>query len=222
LIKALAALQDQLPAKGQVAERAAEVEIKRLQMPIGKQDHYASAFGGINAIYFRPTGIEVEPLDITDETRDWLARSMLIFFTQQQHHSGEILAEQKQRSKDQDPAALDALHALKGHAHEARAALLEGEPQRLGEIMHRSWIQKKKLASGVTNSTIDAAYADAIAAGALGGKIAGAGGGGFLLLVCPPDKQQAVGEAMHEHGLIRSDFHPDSGGARILVNNVAA
>jgi D-glycero-alpha-D-manno-heptose-7-phosphate kinase len=222
LVKSLSALQNQLPPKGQVAERAADVEIRRLHMPIGKQDHYASAFGGINAIYFSADGVEVEPLEISDETRTWLGRSILIFFTEQQHNSGNILAEQRHRSKEQDPATIDALHTIKGHAQEARQALLDGQPEKLGEIMHRSWTQKKKLAAGVTNQRIDAAYADAITAGALGGKIAGAGGGGFLMLVCPPGKQDAVSEAMRNHGLIQSDFHLDDAGSRILVNNVAA
>jgi D-glycero-alpha-D-manno-heptose-7-phosphate kinase len=222
LTKALAALGDKLPGKGEVAERAAEVELERLNMPIGKQDHYASAFGGLNAIYFSAGGTTVEPLEVSDDTRDWLERSLLIFFTEQQHHSGEILQEQQQRSHDQNPQAIQALEAIKGHAKETREALLQGQPQQLGEIMRRSWIEKKKLARGVTNARIDAAYDAAMAAGALGGKIAGAGGGGFMMLVCPPARREAVSHAMREHGLIRSDFHPDFGGARILVNNVAA
>jgi D-glycero-alpha-D-manno-heptose-7-phosphate kinase len=222
LTKGLAALGDKLPGKDEVAERAAAVEIQRLNMPIGKQDHYASAFGGLNAIYFSAHGTRVEPLEISDETRSWLERSVLIFFTEQQHHSGEILKEQKQRSHQQDPEAIQALDAIKGHAQEARQALLEGEPQRLGEIMRRSWIEKKKLARGVTNERIDAAYTAAMSAGALGGKIAGAGGGGFMTLVCPPERHAEVSRVMHEHGLIRSDFHADFGGARILVNSLAA
>jgi D-glycero-alpha-D-manno-heptose-7-phosphate kinase len=221
LTKGLSALENNLPSKHQVAERACEIEIQRLSMPIGKQDHYASAFGGLNAIYFRRDGVEVEPLDVSDWTRAWIEKWILIFFTEMQHNSAEILAEQ-QRTTSANAGAADALHAIKGHAEEVRQAFLAGEPEQLGEIMNRSWLQKKKLAKGVTNALIDAAYSGALEAGATGGKIAGAGGGGFMMLVCPPGHQQAVSEAMREHGLVRSDFHCDSAGARILVNNLAA
>jgi D-glycero-alpha-D-manno-heptose-7-phosphate kinase len=221
LTKGLSALNDKLPSKQQIAERAADIEIGRLQMPIGKQDHYASAFGGMNAIYFFAHGTEVEPLEVSDKTRTWIERSVLLFFTELQHNSSQILEEQKQRSREDDPEAIAALHRIKDHAQEARQVLLDGEPERLGEIMRRSWTEKKKLARGVTNRRIDSAYEDALESGALGGKIAGAGGGGFMMLVCPPDAEEAVSRAMRDHGFGRSDFHADFSGTRILVNNLA-
>jgi D-glycero-alpha-D-manno-heptose-7-phosphate kinase len=221
LTKALATLHDRTLAKNDVAAQAAEIELTKLKMPIGKQDHYASAFGGLNAIHFSADGTEVEPLEVTDSTRSWLERSLMIFFTEQAHHSGEILAEQTRRSHD-DPDALAALHAIKGHAGDARRAILEDRPQDLGPIMHESWTAKKRLAGQISNAFIDTAYTTALDAGATGGKIAGAGGGGFLMLVCPVQAQSDVTDSLADLGLVRSDFHLDSVGARVLVNNAAA
>jgi D-glycero-alpha-D-manno-heptose-7-phosphate kinase len=221
LTKAFGALHDELPPKAEVAERAASVELGKLEMPIGKQDQYASAFGGLNAIYFSGQGVEVEPLKVGEATREWLSRSILIFFTEQAHNSAEILTEQQRRS-EQDADTINALHEIKGHAKDARRALLEGQPERLGEIMHRGWLAKRKLAQGITNELIDRAYADALKAGALGGKIAGAGGGGFLMLVVPEERRADVSRRMATHGLVQSDFHFESVGARVLVNSDAA
>jgi D-glycero-alpha-D-manno-heptose-7-phosphate kinase len=221
LTKAFATLHDRTLTKHDVAAQAAEIELTKLKMPIGKQDHYAAAFGGLNAIRFSAAGTEVEPLDISDSTRSWLESSVLIFFTDQAHHSGEILAEQTRRSRD-DPAALAALHAIKGHAEEARDALLEDRPNDLGTIMHQSWVAKKQLAGQISNAFIDSAYAAGLEAGATGGKIVGAGGGGFLMLICPGEHQADVTRSLGNLGLVRSDFHLDSVGARVLVNNAAA
>jgi D-glycero-alpha-D-manno-heptose-7-phosphate kinase len=220
LAKALAAIQDDLPEKAAVAEIAAQVEIDHLHMPIGRQDHYTAAHGGINAITFSAGGVAVEPLTINEATRAWLMDSLMLFFTEQSHESREILSEQSRRSQEDDEAIV-ALHEIRDHAEEVREAFLSDEPQRLGEIMHRTWLAKKRLAPGITNDHIDAAYEAANAAGATGGKIAGAGGGGFLLLVCPSGRQGDVSKEMGKLGLTRSDFHFDSSGARILVNNAA-
>ena len=206
LTKALTALDDRVPDRDHVAERAADVEMHRLNMPIGKQDHYASAYGGLNAIYFGGDGIRVERLAVSERTRRWLQGSLLAFFTEQSRDSDSILAEQRDRSARHDPEVIDALHTIKGHAEEARRALLEDEPELLGDILHRTWAQKKHLAHGVSNPLIDQAYSAALECGALGGKIAGAGGGGFLMLVCPADKQPAVTRALEGLGLHRADF----------------
>jgi D-glycero-alpha-D-manno-heptose-7-phosphate kinase len=222
LAKALPALRDNILSKDEAAKLAIEVELERLKMPIGLQDQYAAAYGGLNAIRFGAEGVEVEPLAISDETRAWLDRSILLFFTEQSRESRGILAEQGERTREEDPQAIDALHAIKGHAAEAREALLAGEPEKLGDIMHRSWQEKKKLAAGISNESIDVAYESALEAGALGGKIAGAGGGGFLMLAVPVASQANVTKALEAYGLARSDFHLDTAGARILVNNAAA
>jgi D-glycero-alpha-D-manno-heptose-7-phosphate kinase len=221
LTKALSVLRHEIPAKPTVAESAARTELGRLGMPIGKQDHYASAFGGINVIRFSAGGVDVEPLPVSDQTRRWLVDSLLLFFTDQSHSSQEILAEQTRRSRD-DPATVRALHAIKGHAEEVRRALLDEDVESLGDILHRTWTEKKQLAGGISNDRIDTAYEEALAAGATGGKIAGAGGGGFLLLVCPPEHRAAVTATLARRGMVRSDFQFDDVGARVLVNNAAA
>ena len=222
LAKGLSALKGRMPDKGAVAEMAAGVEMDRLRMPIGKQDHYAAAFGGLNAIHFSAGGVRVEPLEVAAETRQWLERSVLIFFTEQAHESREILAEQTRRSSNEDPETIRALEAIKGHAEEARLALIEGRPDDLGDILDRTWQMKRRVAPGISNERIDDAYRCAREAGASGGKIAGAGGGGFLLLLCPEGTQAAVTAAMDAKGLSRADFHVEYAGARVLVNNGAA
>jgi D-glycero-alpha-D-manno-heptose-7-phosphate kinase len=222
LTKGLNALHNEVLPPSEVARLASEIEIHRLGMPIGKQDQYASAYGGINALYFSREGVRVEPLEITSEARQWLTQSLMLFFTEQSRESREILKEQTLRSQHEESEELDSLHAIRGHAEEARIALLEGQPRRLGDIMHRSWMRKKELARGISNERIDRAYDAALAAGALGGKIAGAGGGGFLMLLVDRDQQQAVSHAMEREGFVRTDFHLDYSGARILVNNAAA
>ena len=221
LVKALYALRDEMPSKLEIAEKAATVEIDSLKMPIGRQDHYSSAHGGINAISFSAAGIEVEPLQISESTRERLSGSLLMFFTEQSRESRDILSEQTRRSRDQDPETVRALHHIHEHALEAREALLEGQPDRIGDIMHRSWAEKKRLAPGISSKSIDEAYEAALDAGALGGKIAGAGGGGFLLLYCPLPRQGEVTRQLEARGLTRSDFHLDSGGARVLMNNAS-
>jgi D-glycero-alpha-D-manno-heptose-7-phosphate kinase len=222
LTKALTALRGQVPEKASIAELAATVEMDRLQMPIGRQDHYAAAFGGLNAIHFERDSVRVEPLEVSVRTREWLDASVLIFFTEQSHDSREILEEQDKRSREHNPETIGALEAIWGHAHEAREALLEDRPEDLGPILHRTWLEKKKIAPGITNLGIDNAYQAGLAAGATGGKIAGAGGGGFLMLVCPGGTQLPVTSALETLGLTRADFHIDYAGARVLVNNGAA
>jgi D-glycero-alpha-D-manno-heptose-7-phosphate kinase len=137
------------------------------------------------------------------------------------HDSSAILRDQKTQTRDIMRSNIEHLHAIKHLAIEARESLLAGEPDRLGLILDRTWQVKKALSDGISNPFIDKAYSAARLAGALGGKIAGAGGGGFLVLYCPPEKQVAVTRSLHDLGLIRSDFHFDFGGARVLMNNVA-
>lgn len=217
IIKALATLLGQTLTKQEVAEEACAIEIGKLGMPIGKQDQYAASFGGLNAITFTPQGAVVEPLTISDATRRTLDQNLMLFFTGSSHNSAVILAEQT-RSSEHNGAVVDALHGIKRLAEETRAALEGGKPDRIGDLLHENWERKKRLASGISNTRIDQAYTLAREHGALGGKIAGAGGGGFLLLYCPVACQDAVTRALEAEGLIRMDFHFDYGGARVLVN----
>ena len=221
LIKALSTLKHLSLSKAELAAAACEIELGRLRMPIGRQDQYASAFGGINAIYFSASGVRVEKLEVPDGTLGRLQRETMLFYTGAVHDSAVILRDQKARMTDTERSNLGQLHAIKRAAEMTRDALLEGDVERVGPIMDEAWEAKKSLSDGITNQTIDKAYCSARHAGALGGKIAGAGGGGFMVLICPPDRQAAVEAALHAQGLVRADFNFDFAGARVLMNNVA-
>jgi D-glycero-alpha-D-manno-heptose-7-phosphate kinase len=215
IIKALSTLMGHSLSKEQLAEEACAIEIGKLGLPIGKQDQYAAAFGGINAISFSAEGTTVEPLALSHATRYQLERSLMLFFTGQRHNSATILAEQRRSSQRADGPVVRSLHEIK---RLAREALEGGQPDRLGELLHANWERKKRLASGITTQDIDAAYRVAREHGALGGKITGAGGGGFLVLYCPLAAQEAVTAALEARGLARMDFHFDTDGARVLLN----
>lgn len=219
ILKALSTLLGLSWTKDDIADEACAIEIEKLGMPIGRQDQYAASFGGVNAITFTQDGTTVHPLTLSPATRVALEQNLLLFFTGSSHNSASILAEQQQSSKRQDGQVVEALHGIKHLAEEARAALEGGKPDRLGELLHENWERKKRLASGISNGKIDSAYELARRHGALGGKIAGAGGGGFLMLYCPPVHQEEVTLVLEEFGLTRMDFHFDYGGARVLLNS---
>jgi D-glycero-alpha-D-manno-heptose-7-phosphate kinase len=220
LIKALATLSQRRASKQEIAELASYIEIVKLGRPIGLQDQFASSYGGLNFIEFEETGTTVQPLQLDLEQRDRLERSVLLFFTGSSRNAATILEEQSRDSARDVPRVLESLHGIKQDALEARDAIQKGRLRRLGEIMHRSWQRKKQLATGVSNERIDRLYQLALEHGAVGGKIAGAGGGGFLMLYCEPENQEAVTRVLEAEGLARLGFHFDDGGAQVLVNSV--
>jgi D-glycero-alpha-D-manno-heptose-7-phosphate kinase len=221
LIKALSTLKHMSMTKAELAAAACEIELGLLRMPIGRQDQYASAFGGINAIYFSPKGVRVEKLDMPNETLERLQDQTMLFYTGLVHDSAVILRDQKARMTNPARSNIEQLHAIKRSASMVRSALLDGDVEAVGPIMDEAWQAKKSLSDGITNQTIDSAYCAAREAGASGGKVAGAGGGGFMLLICRPECQRAVETALHRQGLIRASFNFDFAGARVLMNNVA-
>lgn len=206
-------------SKQQIAELACFIEIEKLGMPIGKQDQFAAAFGGVNTITFAREGVSVEPLSLRPETVEALEREVLLFYTGEAREAAKVLSEQKRAVVADDPTVRNSLHAIKAMAVEMRRCLLAGDLGGVGEVLHASWEQKKRLASGISNARIDEAYETARAHGALGGKITGAGGGGFLMLCCPQAHAARVTDALERLGLRRMDFAIDFDGARILVNN---
>jgi D-glycero-alpha-D-manno-heptose-7-phosphate kinase len=193
LIKGLSTLKHMTMTKADLAAAACEIELGRLRMPIGRQDQYASAYGGINAIHFSSKGVRVEKLDLPYETIERLQRQTMLFYTGLAHDSSVILRDQKARMTDPNRSNLNQLHAIKRSAERVRNALLVGDVEEVGPIMDEAWQAK----------------------------IAGAGGGGFMLLICPPDRHAAVESALHRQGLMRADFNFDFAGARVLMNNVA-
>jgi D-glycero-alpha-D-manno-heptose-7-phosphate kinase len=208
-------------ASGDVAEAAAAIEIEQMGMPGGKQDQYASAFGGLNAIYFRKDGVEVEALPVTPAVQEWLDTHLLLFSFAQRHDSREILSEQLHRTAS-DPAVLDALHQIREHAIAVRQAILDSEPEYIGEIINNSWQAKRQIASGVTNAEIDAACSAALDEGATGCKVTGAGGGGCLLVVCAPGGHENVTTTLVRRGLTRHSLGFDFEGAQVISSTTPA
>jgi len=215
LIRALAGYLDEPLTPAMVAALACEIEIARLGMPIGRQDQYASAFGGVNAITFARDGVTVAPLRLRPAALTALNARLLLFFTGQTRHSSQILTQQRRDSASK-PATVESLHRIKALAGRMRDALLAEDFDGVGALLDEGWREKKRLSPAISSGEIDVWYAQAQHAGALGGKITGAGGGGFLLLYCPPERQPYLRRAMAHLGLAELTFTFDSLGAVTL------
>lgn len=218
LIQALASYLDRQLCRSSVAELASWLEIERLHMPIGKQDQYASAFGGLNAISFAADGVEVAPIGLPSDVMAALSARLLLFSTGRSRDSAEILSGQT-RDTAMKPGVAESLHRIKELAREMELRLLDGDLDGFGRLLDLGWQQKKRLSGNISSAAIDAWYAAAREAGALGGKITGAGGGGFLLLYCPPGQQGAVRAAMADLGLPEMTFDLDFEGAHVLATS---
>ncbi|MHB1001693.1 MAG: GHMP family kinase ATP-binding protein [Armatimonadota bacterium] len=207
-------LGEQKPAEV-LAEEACEIEIDKLGKPIGKQDQYIAAFGNLRLIEFDPSGkINVTLVDLDSDKKRRLSSCLMLFFTGITRKADHILEEQKRDIS----INLDTLRDMKRQAHEIYKCITNGGPDKIGEIMHKGWIHKKTLSCRVSNDSIDCMYEAALDAGALGGKIAGAGGGGFLLLYCPPEHHASVGERMREFGLKELPFSLERDGTKVIFN----
>lgn len=213
LITAIGLDRQEPLSKREVAEIACHIEIERMGMPIGRQDQFAAAFGGLNVLEFTRDGTTVEPCDVADDVYRRLEEGMLLFFTGRRRRSTDILTNQMEATRKDGSATLLALHEIKALAVEMRAAIEAGDLHRVGELLHASWIQKRSLAPGVSNQEIDDWYEAAREAGALGGKITGAGGGGFLMLYAEPSRRGEVIHRMSELGLVWVDTAFDRTGA---------
>ena len=211
----------QMPlSKAELAERAFHVARNLLERHVGKQDEYAAAFGGINFIEFLPDGrSRVDPVELSPAVLSDFQNSLLLFFTGAAHHSWGILEEQERSTKGRSREPLEALHEIKELAFRMRDALKAGELRNFASLLDESWQAKKKVSAKISNHRIDRAYAAAVERGALGGKITGSGGGGFLLLFCEPERQNDVREALVAQGLREMSFSFDSQGAHVLVND---
>jgi D-glycero-alpha-D-manno-heptose-7-phosphate kinase len=213
LLNALYAHQRIFAPKEQLAREACMLEIERLGEPIGKQDQYAAAFGGINFIEFEPNGVvTVQPLVLPSAVAAQLENNLMLFFTGSQRDAKSVLAHQV-KAVEQDAATFDRIGQMVDIAYEMRDLLIAGDLDAFGAALDRGWQMKRHLSAMVSNAAIDRLYERARAAGALGGKIAGAGGGGFLLLYCPKPAQAAVYQALAD--LQSLEFRLDWGGARI-------
>jgi D-glycero-alpha-D-manno-heptose-7-phosphate kinase len=220
LAKALSTLCDLYLTHDQLARLASHVEIVKLGMPIGLQDQYAAAFGGLNALWFGRNSVSVEPLDLAADVQATLERRMLLFFTGVSRSAAAILRDQQTATEQRQTEVVASLHAIKEMAQQAIAILRAGDLAAFGALLDESWQAKKRLAHGISNPRIDEWYDLARAHGARGGKITGAGGGGFLLLYCEEPYQEAVTAALEAKGLVRMDYHFEQGGAVVLMDTI--
>lgn len=205
LLHALYAYKGELLSQERLAQGACELEIKRLGHPIGKQDQYAAAYGGVNFIEFHANeSVSVNPLSLPLDTKCALENKLLLFFTGIRRKSSLVLAEQNQRSLDNKTFLDDIVQ----FSMQMRQQFIHNKLENFGDLLHQGWLLKKKLATNVSNEFIDFYYQKAIDAGAKGGKILGAGGGGFLLFYVEEDRQKAVREALHDLKEIPFSFEP--------------
>jgi D-glycero-alpha-D-manno-heptose-7-phosphate kinase len=196
-----------------LAREACEIEIDILKKPIGKQDQYIAAYGGLSTFKFKKDDtVEVEKLNLEEKLRRKLGANLLLFYTDITRKSSSVLTKQKSLI----PQKLKFHNRIKELAYEVADALKEGHIDKVGVILKENWEMKKQLAPNVSNEKIEKMYARAINAGAIGGKISGAGGGGFLMVYCPRDKQDVLREAMSDYRELPFMLEPY--GSRIIFD----
>jgi D-glycero-alpha-D-manno-heptose-7-phosphate kinase len=196
-----------------LAREACEIEIDVLHKPIGKQDQYIAAFGGQRFIQFCPDDqVGVESIAVDPQIARRLNQNLMLFYTNVARKAESVLSEQQQNTGDR----MHVLREMKSLAVEGRQHLCEGRLDDFGRLMHESWLLKKQLASKISTNVIDDLYDTAVDAGALGGKITGAGGGGFLMLYCPRERQDAVRDALRH--LPELPFHLERDGTKVIFN----
>ena len=211
LLNALYAYQGILKGPAELAEEACRIEIDRLAGTVGKQDQYIAAFGGVEHFEFRPDGsVRASPIPLSTADREGLSDHLSLFYTGITRRAEGILKDQSARTGGNK----DALLRMRDQAAEARLAILNRRYDELGRILDEGWRLKRSLSAGISNEAIDRMYATARAAGAYGGKITGAGGGGFLLLVHPPEQSRQIADALSQMQRLPVRITPE--GSRIL------
>ncbi len=193
--------------------------MERLGEPVGKQDQYIAAFGNVTALTIDPDGsVHVEPVPVREEVLDELRNNLLIMYTGIERPAKIVLAEQGQRVVSNDVATVAGMHRIKSLGHDVYDLLVKGEIDRYGELLHEHWQNKKQLASKMSDERLDEYYEVARKAGAIGGKLIGAGGGGFFMLYARPTEKRKVLEALTARGLRPLRFGFDLDGAKIVAN----
>jgi D-glycero-alpha-D-manno-heptose-7-phosphate kinase len=217
LLKTLHAYKRNLVHPAELAEQACDIELNRLKEPIGKQDQYIAAYGGLTCFNFLPSGkVEAWPLKVSDETRDNLEDNLLLFFTGYSRSASTILKEQDQKSKSDDKSMIDNLHFVKDLGLQSKTALETGNLHEFARLMDVHWQRKKQRSGGMSNPKINEWYDLALANGALGGKLIGAGGGGFLMFYS--EDKARLRHVMRQAGLKEVRFRFDFEGTK-LVNS---
>jgi D-glycero-alpha-D-manno-heptose-7-phosphate kinase len=217
LLKAIHTHRRQAVHSQELAEQACHIEIERLGEPIGKQDQFVAAFGGINCFTFRKDhSVEVQPLRLSNKTMFDLEDNLLLFFTGFNRATRGILSDQHVRSQARDPRMLQNLHYVKELAQRSKEALEDGEVVRFGELLHEHWENKRQRSGGITNPRIDEWYALAMSNGAVGGKLVGAGGGGFLMFYAADRRR--LRQAMSREGLEEVRFRFEFEGTKVVLS----
>jgi D-glycero-alpha-D-manno-heptose-7-phosphate kinase len=217
LLKGLYAHRRRLLLVNELAELACEIEINRLGEPIGKQDQYISAYGGVTCLTFHPDErVRAEPLQIPTNGLFELEDHLLLFFTGFARSAGKILIDQQSRTLQNDQAMIDNLHIVKQLGYDSRAAFERGDVAGFGALMHEHWEHKKRRSGGMSNAQIDEWYELGRKNGAMGGKLVGAGGGGFLLFYA--EDRTRLRAAMTKAGLEEVRFRFDFEGTKVLVS----
>jgi D-glycero-alpha-D-manno-heptose-7-phosphate kinase len=216
LLKALYAHRRWLITPSELAKKACEIEIDRLKEPVGKQDQYIASYGGITCFEFHPDdSVNAYPLPISMDTLFELEDNLLLFFTGFSRKAGDILEDQDKRTQQDDEEMLENMHHTKDLGMRIKKALEEGKPAEFGGLMHAHWVHKKSRSKGMSNPQIDEWYELGRHNGAIGGKLVGAGGGGFLMFYA--EDRSKLREAMAGAGLEEVRFHFDFEGTKVLL-----
>lgn len=217
LLKALHHNKKHVVHPSRLAEEACEIELEKLKEPIGKQDQYIAAYGGLTCFKFLPDGkVESWPLKLSDETLYNLEDNLLLFFTGMTRSASHILKDQDDKSKSNDRSMIENLHFVKELANESLRALETGNLKEFARLMDVHWRRKKQRSPGMSSSDIDQCYDYAMANGALGGKLIGAGGGGFLMFYT--EEKARLRHAMMEKGLKEVRFRFDFEGTKVVIS----
>jgi D-glycero-alpha-D-manno-heptose-7-phosphate kinase len=217
LLKVLHAHKKNLVHPAELAAQACDIELNRLHEPIGKQDQYIAAYGGITCFEFLPDGtVKAWPLKISDQTRHNLEDNLLLFFTGYSRSASAILKEQDQKSKQSDAGMIENLHFVKDLGRQSQKALETGNLHEFARLMDVQWQRKKQRSGGMSNPKINEWYDLALANGALGGKLIGAGGGGFLMFYS--EDKAKLRRAMQQAGLKEVRFRFDFEGTKLVIS----
>ncbi|HEX3773905.1 MAG TPA: sugar kinase [Polyangiaceae bacterium] len=219
LLNALYTYKRNFVSSQRLAEDACTIEMDRLGEPVGKQDQYIAAFGNVTALTIDRDGtVHVEPVPVRDEVLDELQSNLLIMYSGIERPAKIVLSEQGERVKNSDPATVEGMHRIKEIGRDVYDLLVKGNTDQFGELLHEHWQNKKKLASKMSDPLLDEYYEAARNAGAIGGKLIGAGGGGFFMLYVRPEDKRRVLETLSARGLRPLRFHFDLDGAKIVAN----
>jgi D-glycero-alpha-D-manno-heptose-7-phosphate kinase len=219
LLRAIHALKRDHVSMEQLAEQDFKIEAEVLGRPIGKQDPYLAAFGGLTVLDIEKDGkVKVRKANVSLEVADELNRNLLLFFTGKTRSADDILGEQSKNVKEENKSVTDSMHYIKELGYEILEAAEEGDIDEIGRKFHAHWQHKKKISSKMSNPEFDKIYDEAMRNGALGGKISGAGGGGFFTFYVPPEKQRGFRETIKGFGLRELRYRFDYEGSKVIAD----